>query len=336
MAAATTAVNGYLTSTDWTTFNNKQAGPLTSDVTTSGTTATIAANAVALSADTTGNYVEDVTAGAGLAKTSSVGESQTVDLLVDSSEAAFLKSGALTCGAGTAGKMQVHTTPLQYCDNAATPTLRYGAYADSNGNALTGDTATAFFSVGTLEVAIGGTGTTTSTGTGSVVLGTAPVVTLGTNSTVPNGANPTVTTAGAVSVDTSATTGSTLRFYGDAQYSLHGYKSKSFVITGTTAASDAGVWKVPFAITIRAVHVLATGGTNVIGQLANCDANGASCTAVDSTDITATAGTNANDDGILATPSIAALNYVGWLTTSVSGTNTRTVITFEYTEDAVN
>jgi len=25
MAAATTAVNGYLTSTDWTTFNNKQA-----------------------------------------------------------------------------------------------------------------------------------------------------------------------------------------------------------------------------------------------------------------------------------------------------------------------
>ena len=54
--------------------------------------------------------------------------------------------------------MQVHTTPLQYCDNAATPALQYSAYADSSGNALAGDTATAFFSAGTLEVARGGTG----------------------------------------------------------------------------------------------------------------------------------------------------------------------------------
>ena len=38
---------------------------------------TIAANAVALTTDTTGNYVLDVTAGVGLSKTSSVGEGQT-------------------------------------------------------------------------------------------------------------------------------------------------------------------------------------------------------------------------------------------------------------------
>lgn len=38
--------NGYLSSTDWSTFNNKQAGPLTGDVTTSGAAATIANNAV--------------------------------------------------------------------------------------------------------------------------------------------------------------------------------------------------------------------------------------------------------------------------------------------------
>lgn len=41
MAAATSSVNGYLTSADWTTFNGKQAGPLTGDVTTSGAAAAI-------------------------------------------------------------------------------------------------------------------------------------------------------------------------------------------------------------------------------------------------------------------------------------------------------
>ena len=58
-----------------------------------------------------------------------------------SSNADFLVSGALTCGASTQGKSQVHTTPLQYCDNAATPALQYAAYGDSSGNA-TGLTCT--------------------------------------------------------------------------------------------------------------------------------------------------------------------------------------------------
>jgi hypothetical protein len=80
------------------------------------------------------------------------------ELVTASSEQAFLAAGALTCGAATNGKMQVHTTPLQYCDNAATPALQYAAYGDSSGNALSGDTATAFFGAGTLEVARGGTG----------------------------------------------------------------------------------------------------------------------------------------------------------------------------------
>jgi hypothetical protein len=45
-------------------------------------TATIEPNSVALGTDTTGNYVGDVTAGAGLAKTSSASEGQTVDLAI--------------------------------------------------------------------------------------------------------------------------------------------------------------------------------------------------------------------------------------------------------------
>src|ERR1051325_8998279 len=46
-------------------------------------------------------------------------------------------AGALTCGAGTAGKAKVHTKPWQYCDNSATPTLRYAAYGSSTGVATT-------------------------------------------------------------------------------------------------------------------------------------------------------------------------------------------------------
>lgn len=108
---ATTSTIGFLTDTDWDTFNNKQA---------------------------------TITWGAGLAYSAPTAST-------DSSEAGFLSVGALACGAGTAGKTLVHTTPLQYCDNTATPTLRYSAYGDSSGNALTGDSATGFFSLGTLE-----------------------------------------------------------------------------------------------------------------------------------------------------------------------------------------
>lgn len=70
----------------------------------------------------------NLAAGAGVALT---GDS----LSTASGEADFLASGALTCGASTQGKAQVHTTPLQYCDNAATPTLQYAAYGNSAGAA---------------------------------------------------------------------------------------------------------------------------------------------------------------------------------------------------------
>ena len=67
-------------------------------------TTTVAANSVALGTDTTGNYVEDVTAGAGLTKTSSASEGQTVDLAVgagvgitvNADDIELKNSGALT------------------------------------------------------------------------------------------------------------------------------------------------------------------------------------------------------------------------------------------------
>jgi hypothetical protein len=132
-----------------------------------------------------------ITRGAGVGGSSS---GNTLTFSTNSTEADFLAAGALTCGAATQGKMQVHTTPLQYCDNAATPALQYAAYGTNTGLATAGDSATAFFPTGQLEAARGGTGVDTSgatgvpkvaagiwsiatpTGTGAPVLDTSPVL----------------------------------------------------------------------------------------------------------------------------------------------------------------
>ena len=109
--------------------------------------------------------------------------------------------------------------------------------------------------------------------------------------------------------------------------------SKSFMITNPTAAADGPVWRVPVAITITHIHVLCIGGTSITGQLWEYDANGANGATIDSADIVATAGTNANDDGTISNPSIDAGDYLGWKTTSISGTPAGVFVSFEYEED---
>lgn len=102
-----------------------------------------------------------LTGGAGIAAIGNLSADRTIS--TDSTEANFVASGALTCGASTQGKVQVHTTPLQYCDNAGTPALQYAAYGNSSGES----TAAANTSValgtdvsGSLGVTNGGTGLT--------------------------------------------------------------------------------------------------------------------------------------------------------------------------------
>lgn len=141
--SASASLKGFLTAADWSTFNAKQSA---------------------------------LTAGAGLLLTGAT-------LSTASSEADFLASGALTCGAATQGKTQVHTTPLQYCDNAATPTLRYSAYSDSAGKATTAALADTVTTNANL------TGPITSTGNA-----TAVAAQTGTGSTFVMQASPTLTT----------------------------------------------------------------------------------------------------------------------------------------------
>ena len=106
--------------------------------------------------------------------------------------------------------------------------------------------------------------------------------------------------------------------------------SKSFIITNPTSSADGALWKTPEGITITAVHGVQVGGTNIIGHLTECDADGLNPAGVDgATDMTITTS-NVNDDGSLSNASIDSGDYVGWRTTSVSGTVTKAIITFDY------
>lgn len=111
-----------------------------------------------------------ITPGTGLTGSAALPLSANISLSTDSSESSFINSGTLTCGStNTYGKALVSaTTPLQYCDNATTNTLRYAAYGDTSGNATSGDSATSFFGAGTLEVARGGTGVSSWGSSGDV------------------------------------------------------------------------------------------------------------------------------------------------------------------------
>jgi hypothetical protein len=86
--AATATTAGALSSAVTVSLTGDVTGSatFTSAGDTASITTTIAADSVALGTDTTGNYVEDVTAGAGLTKTSVAGEGQTVDLVLDAND----------------------------------------------------------------------------------------------------------------------------------------------------------------------------------------------------------------------------------------------------------
>jgi hypothetical protein len=132
-----------------------------------------------------------LTGGAGIAALGDLSADRTI--ATASGEADFLASGALTCGASTQGKMQVHTTPLQYCDNAATPALQYAAYGNSTGEstaaannsvALGTDTTNDYVSTLATGLGLSGSGTgETSTPTVSIdyaqTLGGNPALNLG-------------------------------------------------------------------------------------------------------------------------------------------------------------
>lgn len=105
-------------------------------------------------------------------------------------------------------------------------------------------------------------------------------------------------------------------------------KSKSFQITYPTAGSTYALWKVPAGITITSIEAVQIGGTNLVGILTECDANGLNPVAVDTTDMTIT--TSNTSKSSFTNPAIDSGDWVGWKNTSISGAVSRLFVTFNY------
>ena len=296
IAQATTSTDGYLVQADWNTFNNKAEANQTMYIGTTGVAINRGTAALTL---------------AGLTLT-------TPDIGTPS--------------AGTLTNCTFPTLNQNTTGNAATVT--------TNAN-LTGG-VTSVGNAATVVTNANLTGEVTSVGNAATIADSVGVSSwtltksiAATTFELPNGANPTADSAGEIAVDTSAGAGSGLRFYGDATYTLPAYYCKSFVLLDPDADSDYSLMSFPADITIRQIRVLCTGGTNIIGGLDEADVNGGSPVAIDS-DITATAGTTATDDGSLTNPGVDANDILQWHTTSISGTPTSVTVTIYFTYDAVN
>lgn len=117
--AASGSLKGFLTSTDWSTFNSKQAGPLTGDVTTSGAAATIANDAVtnAKAGNMAANTIKGrVTASTGDPEDLSATQAKTVIGL-----ATISTDNAITRFDSTAGNTQNSGVTIDDGNNLSTP-----------------------------------------------------------------------------------------------------------------------------------------------------------------------------------------------------------------------
>lgn len=106
-------------------------------------------------------------------------------------------------------------------------------------------------------------------------------------------------------------------------------ETKAFVLESPAAADDMPLIRVDRVVTLTKVAYLCIGGTNWVGQLQECDANGINGVDVHSSDVTATAGTT-NVQTTFSNASIDAGDWIGLKTTSVSGSPTRLHVTFYY------
>lgn len=98
-----------------------------------------------------------------------------------------------------------------------------------------------------------------------------------------------------------------------------------------TASSNRLLWKAPYNSRIETINCITDpgGANNVVITLQNCNANGASCTNIDSTSITC-GGTNAADDGSLSSPTITAGNWINLNMGTVTGSPSNTTVTVKY------
>ena len=293
--AATSSVNGYLTSTDWTTFNGKGSGSVTtvSVVSTNGFTGTVAnatttpaitittsitgvlkGNGTAISAATSGtDYSVGTSALAtGILKSTTTTGALSIavagtDYQTAQSVTGIVKSSGTTRSAATAGTDYV--APGGALGTPSSGTLTNCTFPTLNQN--TSGTAAGLSA--TLAVASGGTGVTTSTGTGSTVLSTSPALTTPTW----NNAAPNITSTASTGIITTLTSSSSYyqRITGTLAQTIK-LPDETTIPAGTTYVIDNDSTQ-SITITDSAGSVLATGVSGAAGlfySMSNATATG--------------------------------------------------------------
>jgi len=162
---ATSGANGYLSAADWNTFNNKQG---TINLTTNGTSGAATFNGSTL------NIPQYSGGGGGGVTSFSAGSTGFTPNTA--STGAIVLAGSLAVGSGGTGATA--TTGSGNNVLSTSPTLVTPILGTPQSGTLTNCTSIPVNqATGTLPVANGGTGGTTSTGSGAVVLATSPTIT---------------------------------------------------------------------------------------------------------------------------------------------------------------
>ena len=209
MASATSVANGYLTSSDWLTFNSKQAAITAASTVNSGTLTSTLQNGLEVkpygaSAGNSGEVRFDELAANGTnyigfkAPDALAANKIWVLPAADGSTGQVLKTDgsgnlgwvtgnsgtvtSVTAGTGLSGGTIIGTGTIDLANTAVSPGsyTRANITVDAQGR-LTSAASGASVNLGsevtsTLPVANGGTGVTTSTGTGNVVLSNSPTL----------------------------------------------------------------------------------------------------------------------------------------------------------------
>ena len=238
MAAATGSVNGYLTSTDWTTFNNKGSGTVTSVAAlTLGTTGTDLSSTVA-----TGTTTPVITLQVPTASATNRGALSAADWTTFNNKGSgTVTSASVVSANGFAGTVATATTtPAITISTSITGVLK------GNGTAISAATSGTDYSAGTSALGTGILKSTTTTGALTIAVA-ADFPTLNQN-----------TTGSAGSVANALTAGTGLT----ATATYNGSAAITFNATGTTINSQTSAYTLVAGDAGKAISIT-TGGVTI-------------------------------------------------------------------------
>jgi hypothetical protein len=245
MAAATTSVNGYLTSTDWTTFNNKttNTGTVTSiiagtyltggTITTTGTLAVDATNlntaSKVVARDASGNFTAGTITAALSGNASTATTLQTARTINGTS---FNGSANITVPANIATSATASAFKVPFANTTASTTGNYALLQDSTAT-FTYNPSTNTLTAGTFSGALSGNATTATSAT------SATTATNATNTAI---TNDTTTNATMYPTWVTTTTGNLPQKTSSTKFTFNP-STGNLTLAGTVSAGSDERWK---------------------------------------------------------------------------------------------